>query len=77
MRVIDGRITTDRPLIVEGVCLCRVLKAIDRLPDFLVWVENKGGPLRSPNEVTRDYVCELQPDKKAHFPLVWDGPDLV
>src|SRR5690242_16497425 len=42
-RVLAARLNQQRPVIVEGICLCQALQQANRQPDFLVWVENKGG----------------------------------
>ena len=72
--MIDARIKDGRPVIVEGICLCRVLQAIDRDLDFIAWIENKSGPVPHDHEPTVGYVRDFQPDLNADFTLVWDGP---
>jgi hypothetical protein len=65
-----------RPVIVEGVCLCQVLQEVGRSTDFLVWVENEGGPRPSPNERTAVYFRQFRPKEKANYRLVWMEPEL-
>jgi hypothetical protein len=70
-RVIQAKLRLRRPLIVEGICLCRALHAIDHDPDFLVWLENKSGPVPRPGELTEAYVWEFQPEENADFRVTW------
>lgn len=74
-RAIHARLDTKRPVIVEGVCLCRALQVLDLAPDFLVWLENESGPEPSPHEPTRDYIRDFSPRENADFKLTWGGPD--
>ncbi len=60
-----------RPIIVEGICLCQALLEVDRDPDFLVWLENEGGPEHGPEEPTDEYVQEFDPAMNADFVLRW------
>ena len=76
IRVLDARTKIGRPVIVEGICLCQALQAIDREPDFFAWIENKSGPVPHGQEPTVGYVRNFQPDLNADFTLVWDGPEL-
>ena len=43
-RIIERRITTPRPVIVEGISMLQLMKRINRIPDFSIYVTN---PLRS------------------------------
>jgi hypothetical protein len=61
-RVIEARMLLRRPLIVEGICLCRVLQSIDRKPDFLVWVDNKSGPTTTRFDPPRLISRNLNPN---------------
>ena len=47
-RIIERRITTPRPVIVEGISMLQLMKRIGRIPDFSIYVTN---PLRSGGEV--------------------------
>src|ERR1700733_1322675 len=38
-RIITARFELAKPIIVEGICLCRALQAIDLDPDYWVWIE--------------------------------------
>lgn len=73
--VIRGRLETGRPLIVEGVCLCQALRLIDYDPDFLVWLENEGGPEHGPEEPTLDYERDFDPIGNADYRLTWRQPE--
>ena len=73
-RVLASRSKTFRPVIVEGVCLCRVLQAIDRKPDYLVWVENRGGPEPSPHDPSTSYVPKFDPISNADHTVRWGEP---
>lgn len=72
-RAIHARLGANRPVIVEGICLCRVLQILDLDPDFLVWMENESGPQPSPHELTRDYIRDFCPRENADFKLTWGG----
>jgi len=39
-RIIERRVTTPRPVIVEGVAMLQLLKRINRVPDFSIYVMN-------------------------------------
>ena len=75
-RVITARLALKRPIIVEGICLCQPLQAIDRDPDYWVWVENLGGPKPGPCDPTGDYVAEFNPEANADFTLTWKQPEV-
>ncbi len=70
-RVIHACQAQSRPLIVEGVCLCQALQAIDCDPDYLVWVENEGGAEHGPEEPVDDYIKAFDPRGNAEFVLEW------
>jgi hypothetical protein len=52
------------------------LQAIDRDPDYWVWVENLGSPKPGPSDPTDDYVAEFNPEANADFTLTWKQPDV-
>jgi hypothetical protein len=70
-RVITARLVLARPIIVEGICLCRPLQAIDRDPDYWVWVESLGGSKPGPRDPTSVYVAEFNPEANADYTLTW------
>ena len=39
-RIIERRVTTPRPVIVEGVAVLQLMKRINRVPDFSIYVTN-------------------------------------
>ncbi len=73
-RVLDAQIALQRPVIVEGVMLLRVLRKIGRAPDFLVFVEKDQheGCLRDELE---SYFGIEQPEKHAAFALKWSSAE--
>ncbi|MCP1765029.1 hypothetical protein [Bradyrhizobium japonicum] len=73
-RIIDARMSTDRPVIIEGVTVLRQLAAINRAADFLIYVENASAPtLQREYEVQfKDYEAEFKPRQRAGFTLKLD-----
>src|ERR1700710_1710024 len=57
--LIDAQRETRKSIVVEGICLCRVLQDLNMDPDFLVWVENEGDREHGPEEPTDDYIREF------------------
>lgn len=41
-RIIERRITSPRPVIVEGISMLQLMKRIHRVPDFSIYVTNRG-----------------------------------
>ncbi len=39
-RIIERRITSRRPVIVEGISILQLMKRINRVPDFAIYVTN-------------------------------------
>ena len=39
-RIIERRITSPRPVIVEGISMLQLMKRINRVPDFAIYVTN-------------------------------------
>ena len=39
-RIIERRITTPRPVIVEGISMLQLMRRINRVPDFSIYVMN-------------------------------------
>ena len=78
-RVLASCAAARRPVVVEGVCLCQALQAIDLDPDYLVWVENAGGPEHGPEDPSDDYATEFDPAGNADFRFTWRqaGPVLA
>jgi hypothetical protein len=69
-----ARLNQQRPVIVEGICLCQVLQQVNRKPDFLVWIENESGPRSHGRETTVACVRQFQPKKMADYRLIWRQP---
>ena len=67
-RIIERRITTPRPVIVEGISMLQLMKRINRIPDFSIYVSN---PLRSGSEVMdrrlADYEAAFSPSTIANM----------
>jgi uridine kinase len=40
-RIIERRITSPRPVIVEGISMLQLMKRINRVPDFSIYVTNR------------------------------------
>lgn len=72
-RAIDGAqfLPRKRPVIVEGVFLLRVLKAVNRAPDFLVYVEKDAhsGCIKD----LGSYLAE--PKARANYVLKWSSAE--
>jgi hypothetical protein len=75
-RLISARMKLRRPIIVEGICLCQSLHAFERGPDFLIWVENAGGPEPYPGDPTNDYLQDFDPKGNADVTLEWRQPEI-
>jgi uridine kinase len=39
-RIVERRITSHRPVIVEGIAVLQLMKRINRIPDFTIYVTN-------------------------------------
>ena len=67
-RAVEGRLDRKRPVIVEGCLLLHALGAIDRKPDFLIFVENSANEgscgLR---ETIERYLAETRSRQVADF----------
>jgi hypothetical protein len=75
-RVVQIRLASERPIMVEGV---RVLEILERLHvpcDFLVWVEQEGRePSRAFVQQLAEYERRFEPRKHASETFTWK-PDL-
>jgi len=40
-RIIERRITSPRPVIIEGISMLQLMKRINRVPDFAIYVTNR------------------------------------
>jgi len=74
--VLDAQTVLQRPIIVEGVLLLRVLQKINRVPEFLVFVEkdqhDRCGQGRLRNELEA-YLLTERPKEQAKFVLKWSS----
>ncbi|RXH19809.1 hypothetical protein [Bradyrhizobium guangzhouense] len=69
---IDARLTTGRPLIVEGILLLDAMAAINRRPDVLIFVEREGngGTL---SKYIEPYIDRQKPHARASHILTWSS----
>ena len=56
-RIIERRVTTPRPVIVEGVAVLQLMKRINRVPDFSIYVTN---PERSSGAIMDRRLSEYE-----------------
>jgi uridine kinase len=65
-RIIERRISSRRPVIVEGISILHLMKRINRVPDFSIYATN---PRHSGSKLLRDsldaYEAEFSPTAKA------------
>jgi uridine kinase len=64
-RIIERRITTPRPVIVEGISMLQIMKRINRIPDFSLYVAD---PLRSKRKMDKrlaSYEAAFSPSTTA------------
>lgn len=43
-RIVERRITSRRPVIVEGISILQMMERISRVPDFSIYVTNRAHP---------------------------------
>jgi uridine kinase len=66
--ILDTRLVElTKPIVVEGILILQVLGKIGRRPDFLVYVDGKGGHFLS-NQLA-NYRAQYQPEQQAQFHL--------
>jgi adenylate kinase family enzyme len=67
-RIIERRFTLPRPVIVEGVSILQLMKRINRVPDFAIYVTN---PQHSGSRVLEQllsaYEAAYAPSRKANI----------
>ena len=64
-RIIERRITTPRPVIVEGISMLQIMQRINRIPDFSLYVAD---PLRSKRKMDKrlaSYEAAFSPSTTA------------
>jgi hypothetical protein len=66
LAAIQSRFAADRPVIIEGVRVLHLLKALKLDVDFLTWVEMES---RSGSQALKldEYIAGYEPAKKADF----------
>ena len=67
-RIIERRITSPRPVIVEGISMLQLMKRIHRVPDFSIYVTNPrhaGSKLLAPR--LSAYEAAFAPSRKANI----------
>jgi len=72
-RLIEARLNNDRPVIVEGVFLLRILDNLNLEPNYLIWIENQGweGSNTLQNDFSK-YDENYSPRTKANFVFSWN-----
>lgn len=68
-RIVERRLTMPRPVIVEGVSMLQLMKRINRVPDFAIYVTD---PERSGSETMDRRLAEYE---EAFFPA--DAANIV
>jgi len=67
-RIIERRITSPRPVIVEGISMLQLMKRINRVPDFSIYVTN---PQHSSSKLLKQrlsaYETAFAPSAKANI----------
>jgi hypothetical protein len=69
---LDARASQDRPVIVEGILLLKVLDEIGRTPDLLVFVR-RASHQSSLRTLTTEYLREFTPQQKADWIVRWSS----
>lgn len=65
-RIIERRLSLPRPVIVEGVSILQLMKRINRVPDFTIYVTNPKAPVSKPMQrMLAAYEAEFKPAAKA------------
>jgi uridine kinase len=67
-RIIERRVTTPRPVIVEGISILQLMQRIHRVPGFAIYVANPQHPgSRSLKHRLAAYEAAFDPVTKADF----------
>ena len=67
-RIIERRVTTPRPVIVEGISILQLMRRIHRTPRFAIYVSNPKHPgSRSLKHRLAAYEAAFDPVAKADF----------
>ena len=71
-KVLDARANLDRPVIVEGILILKILSEIGRTPDFLIFV-HRASHKSSLRTLTEEYLREFGPRQKANQTVKWSS----
>ena len=74
-RVLEARRLLSRPVIVEGILLLNAMDAINRKPDFLVFVERETDTKSSMQEPVVEYLSKRNPQTTADHVLHWSSEE--
>lgn len=67
-RIIERRITSRRPVIVEGISILQVMQRISRVPDFSIYVTNRAHPgSKLLAQKLSTYEADFAPKTKANI----------
>jgi hypothetical protein len=67
-RIIERRFTLPRPVIVEGVSMLQLMKRINRVPDFAIYVTNpQHSGSRALEQLLSAYEAAYAPSTKANL----------
>ena len=67
-RIIERRITSPRPVIVEGISMLQLMKRINRVPTFSIYVTNRQHPgSKLLDERISAYEAAFTPSAKANI----------
>lgn len=67
-RIIERRFTLPRPVIVEGVSMLQLMKRINRVPDFSIYVTNPQHPgSKALERLLSAYEATYAPSTKANL----------
>jgi len=70
--LVQQRLNRDKPVIIEGVCLLRLLTVLEIKPDYLVWVDQVGYAGSHTLKVLMDeYAAAFSPRERADFVFSW------
>jgi hypothetical protein len=71
--IVDYRLAANRPAIIEGVCILRLLQHLTLKADYLIWVDSKGHDgSRSLSSTLDDYRAAYKPSESANFVFEWN-----
>ena len=69
-RIIERRLSLPRPVIIEGVAVLQLMRRINRVPDFKIYVgDAKRSASRAVQRMLAAYDAEFKPEKTANLVL--------